>query len=256
MDKKRILAQIQTQYFKILGNNLVGIYVHGSIAFDCFNPACSDIDFLVVVCDEPTLDEKIALIRVLHELDADAPQKGFEMSVVLLEDCQKFRHPTPFSLHFSNAHKTRAFTDPAEYCRTMNGVDPDLAAHFTVIRAVGIVLYGAPIEDVFAPVPKQAYIDSIYGDVCDAETDIYDNSVYIILNLCRVLAYLRDEAVLSKAQGGEWGIQNLPNEWHGLLHAATESYTGSTAFTTTENLGQFAKFMLNLINQQIKAPEV
>jgi streptomycin 3"-adenylyltransferase len=33
----------------ILGDNLHGIYLHGSLALGCFNPARSDIDVLVVV---------------------------------------------------------------------------------------------------------------------------------------------------------------------------------------------------------------
>ena len=33
----------------ILGNNLTGIYLHGSAAMGCFNDKKSDIDLLVVV---------------------------------------------------------------------------------------------------------------------------------------------------------------------------------------------------------------
>ena len=84
----------------------------------------------------------------------------------------------------------------------VHGLDRDLAAHFTVTRAVGVPLWGAPAADVFAPVPAADYLDSIWYDVEGAEDDILENPVYVILNLCRVLAYLRDGAVLSKAQAG------------------------------------------------------
>ena len=60
-----ILEQIKTSYQEILKDNLTGIYVHGSIAFGCFNWEKSDIDFLVVVKHAPSLQEKKALIRVL-----------------------------------------------------------------------------------------------------------------------------------------------------------------------------------------------
>ena len=46
------LDDLQTRYTAILASNLVGMYVHGSIAMGCFKPDSSDIDVLVVV-DQP-----------------------------------------------------------------------------------------------------------------------------------------------------------------------------------------------------------
>lgn len=90
----------------------------------------------------------------------------------------------------------------------MNGEDKDLAAHFTMIRKYGIVLYGEPVDSVFAPVPRENYIDSIYADIKNAKQDIMEDPVYITLNLCRVLAFLKDGLYLSKEEGesGAWNI--------------------------------------------------
>jgi predicted nucleotidyltransferase len=33
---------------EMLGSNLVGVYLHGSLAMGCFNPHASDIDVLVI----------------------------------------------------------------------------------------------------------------------------------------------------------------------------------------------------------------
>lgn len=85
----------------------------------------------------------------------------------------------------------------------MHGTDPDLAAHFTVIRSVGRALWGKPISAVFGDVPREAYLRSILADVSGAENDVA--SVYIVLNLCRVLAYAQDGMVLSKAAGRALG---------------------------------------------------
>ena len=52
MKEQVILSIISKEYQDILGDNLCGIYLHGSLAFGCFNWAKSDIDFLVVVYDE------------------------------------------------------------------------------------------------------------------------------------------------------------------------------------------------------------
>ena len=246
MNERDLLQQVCDAYRRILGEKLVGFYVHGSIAFGCFTWATGDIDFLVAVDAPLSQSEKEALIRVLLDLDADAPPKGFEMSVVLRDVCKPFQYPTPFELHFSNAHRARARADLSAYCRDMHGVDPDLAAHCTVIRHRGETLFGEPIEAVFGEVPRAAYADSILGDVGDAVQDIADNPVYVTLNLCRVLAYLTEDAVLSKQDGGEWGLTHLPEEYHPLLRAALAAYEGAP-FCTEYLPETFAREMLRRI---------
>lgn len=248
MTELEILEEVKTAYQSILSSKLVGIYVHGSIAFGCFRWDVSDIDFLVVVNAPLEQYEKEAMIQTLLELDPYAPPKGLEMSVVLDHVCSPFQYPTPFELHFSNAHKQRCRENLTEYCRTMNGVDSDLAAHFTVIHQVGQVLYGKPIQEVFAPVPKEAYLDSILGDIGDAEESIRENPVYYILNLCRVLAFLESGRVLSKAQGGHWGMEHLP-EYAPLIQTALNAYTAAAPIPASAPLIPFTRDMLARIHQ-------
>lgn len=219
-----LLRAIARAYHEGLGENLTGVYVHGSMAFGCYRPEESDLDFLVVVEHEPTDEQKLRLLEILLALNAYAPAKGFEMSVVLAKDCAAPVHPIPFCLHYSNAHREAVQRDAAAYIGWMKGVDPDLAAHFTVTRAVGKAVWGKPIEEVFGAVPREAYLHSILADVAEAETDVADNPVYVILNLCRVLAALREGAVLSKAQGGAWGLEKLPEAHHAAIRAALDAY--------------------------------
>lgn len=148
MKELEILNKIKASYQKILKDNLVGIYIHGSIAFKCFNWDKSDIDFLTVVSHAP-------------------------------------------SLH---------------------------------------------------------YLDSIKYDIENAVNEMDENPVYIILNLCRVLAYIRDGVVLSKEQGGIWGVKNLPETYGTVITDAKNSYCGNHPFTIdTEAKHCFAEYMLPLI---------
>ena len=237
-----VLNQIEDAYRRILEDALTGIYVHGSIAFGCFCWENSDIDFIVVINKEITHGQKRELIQTLLDLDAQAPQKGLEMSVVLEKYCNPFVYPTPFELHFSNAHRERCRKDLEEYCRTMHGEDKDLAAHFTVIRKAGITLCGKEIFAVFGEVPKEAYLDSIKGDVENAQSDILDDPVYIILNVCRVIAFIEEGLVLSKEQGGKWGMRNLPETFRPMIGKALQSYRGNGVFREEEeNLRSFAE---------------
>lgn len=243
-DEKKLLDVIVSEYKKILGDKHVGIYVHGSIAFGCFHWKKSDIDFLVVIEEVPSAEEKERLIEVLLELEKEAPPKGVEMSVVLEKYCNNFVYPTPFELHFSNAHMEKCRKDLSAYCKSMKGTDKDLAAHFTVIRSVGIVLCGKEITAVFGAVPREDYLDSIKCDIEDSENEILENPIYIILNLCRVLAYVEESRVLSKEQGGLWGLENLPARYEPVVRAALNAYGSDENFSADSKvMKDFSKYM-------------
>lgn len=225
-----LLRLIAREYREILGDNMTGVYVHGSMAFGCFSWKTGDIDFLVVTREEPDDHQKQRMLELLLQLDQFAPAKGFEMSVVRETDCLRPVHPIPFSLHFSNAHRASCRADMSAYIARMKGVDPDLAAHFTVTRAAGKVILGKPVDEVFGVVPREAYRASILYDVESAVEDVKENPVYVILNLCRVLAQLREGLVLSKEQGGLWGMEHLPAAHHRVIGAALASYRDGRPF--------------------------
>ena len=234
---------------EILRDNLVGVYLHGSLVMGCFNPQRSDIDLIIVV-DEPLSDPvKRAYMDMAVGLNSCGPAKGIEMSIVLRKVCKPFVYPTPFELHFSSGHLEWYRAHPNDYIREMNGTDKDLAAHFTIIRNRGRCLYGLPIEKVFGILPKRDYFDSIWFDVEEAREDIKENPPYVILNLARVLAYCREEAVLSKKEGGEWALLNLPPEFHSLIQNALNEYTKNENVVYDAELSEkYAEYMLNKIS--------
>lgn len=247
------VAQLFTEESKrILGDNLVGVYLHGSAVMGCFNPGKSDVDLLVVVKEEPTDTVKRAFMDMVVSLNETGPAKGIEMSIVERSVCKPFVYPTPFVLHFSKMHLDRYRNDPEDYIAKMKGTDRDLAAHITVIRARGVCLCGAPIDEVFGEIPKQDYMDSLWYDIADAEDDIAEDTMYLTLNLARVLAFLQDGSVLSKKEGGEWGLKNLPEKYHGLLREALSEYRGETPGYDISAAKEYAGAVLSLIRNNMQ----
>lgn len=247
MDIRELLGKITEEYRSALGNKTVGIYVHGSLAFGCFNPLKSDVDFIAAVNAPLSQAEKTALIGALLRLEKYAPEKGIEMSVVLERYCKDFIYPTPFELHYSIAHREAALADTEGFCAAMNGVDHDLAAHFTVIKSVGYAVFGREISEVFGEVPREHYLDSIMRDIGGAAEEISEAPVYFALNLCRALAYIREGAVLSKRQGGLWGTEHCPSEYSELLRRALECYNGAGELPAGLPTREFAEYMLGEI---------
>lgn len=217
----KILEQIKNEYKNILQDKLTGNYLHGSLAMGCFQPNISDIDFLVVVNDILTDKEKRRLIQSLIDLDDAKPAKGFEMSVLLLKDTKHFTYPTPFILHYSDSHKDK-FIQEGQLCE--NGKDPDLAAHITVLKNRGKVIWGQGIDTVFGDVSRDDYLNALVYDIDDAKAIMNENPVYFILNISRTLCYLREGKILSKVEGGQWGLNNLPVKFHGMIQKALKVY--------------------------------
>jgi len=230
---------------EILRSNLVGVYLHGSLAMGCFNPQKSDIDLIIVVDRSLSDAVKKAYLEMVVEHNAMGPAKGIEMSIVLRKVCKPFVYPTPYELHFSAGHLNRYRDDPDDYVRRMKGVDKDLAAHFTIINKRGRCLYGPPIEEVFAEVPSGDYLDSIWYDVEGAAEEITKYPMYLILNLARVLAFKEEGLVLSKKEGGDWALKHLPSKYHPLILDALSEYSESEEIVYNDVLAKhYAEYVL------------
>ena len=255
---KENLSRIPTQIIdgfvseseRIIADNLVGIYLHGSAVMGCYNPEKSDLDFIVVVKETMTDDVKQTFMDMVVALNAQTPGKGIEMSIVKKEVCDPLIYPTPFELHFSQMHINWYSDNPDDYIQKMKGTDKDLAAHFTVIKARGKCLLGLPINEVFGEVPEQYYMDSLWSDIEGAEDEITDNTMYLTLNLARVYAWTEEKKVLSKQEGGEWGLKNLPDKYHSLLQEALKEYKGIKPEYDMDLAVDYAKDMLSTIQSK------
>ena len=247
---EKVINEFINRSKEILQDNLTGIYLHGSAVMGCYNPQKSDLD-LIVVANEPMQDDvKRRFMDMVVGVNEAGPAKGIEMSVVTKNVCKPFVYPTPFELHFSVMHTGWYKDNPEDYIQKMKGTDKDLAAHFTIIGKRGKCLCGLPIEAVFAPVPKADYMDSIWEDIAEAREDILDNTMYITLNLARVLAYKKDGLILSKKEGGEWALNNVPEEYHTLIKAALSDYADSRTVTYDNALAKsYAEYMLHEIQK-------
>ena len=230
---------------EILRDNLVGVYLHGSAVMGCFNPAKSDIDLLVVVKEPLAAKTKRDFMELVVECNKLAPAKGIEMSILTRQACKPFVYPTPFELHFSVMHLGWYRDAPDDYVAKMQGKDKDLAAHVTILRRRGKCLYGFPVSEVFGDVPKEAYMDSIWNDIAEAGEDIAEDTMYLTLNLARVLAFWKEGIVLSKQEGGEWALQNLPEKFHPLLFDALREYREGAEISYDTGLAKaYAEYML------------
>ncbi len=235
---------------ELLGEILVGVYVHGSLALGGFTWAGSDIDVLIVVSDEPPFTVRRELIRRFLDLETICPRKGLELSIVLETDCREIRPSVPYCLHYSGAWREAYLRDMDKTLRELHGEDPDLPAHFAVANRACICLCGKAPAEVFAEVPPELYRESILFDVGNAAKDIFAHPVYVTLNLCRAIAFVRDGVILSKRDGAEWALLHLPERFAPLIGHAADCYRRGQPFSDDalrDHFADFAKTCLSLL---------
>lgn len=224
---------------EIEGDHLIGVYLHGSLALGCYQPGRSDLDLLVLVDEPPAPSQQRAWAQqLLSSSGAPAP---IEISFLHRSQYSPWRHPAPFSFHFSEEWRERTEqalqTTPCPDWHWQPATDPDLAAHLTVTRQRGLRLAGAPVVEALPALPWSDYLDSIGADLAWASARAADNPVYLALNACRVLAAVEGGLVLSKIEGVHWARAQLPAELAAVAAQAAAIYTGAAATAQGEPLG-------------------
>lgn len=185
-----------------LGDQLIGVYLHGSAAFGDWTDS-SDVDLLAVVADEPRADW-----RAIGGQLIDLPGAPLEMSVVEQSAAAEPSAPWPFLLHVG---------DQRVVLGDERDGDADLLLHYAVTRARGMTVTGPPVEEVFGAVPasdvRAALADELSWGLEHSDT------TYAVLNACRAHAFVATGRFLSKLEGARWGQLNL-SAYGDLIRAA------------------------------------
>jgi streptomycin 3"-adenylyltransferase len=249
---REILKETLSSVHSILRDNLIGIYLYGSLAMGCFHPGSSDIDVILVVRERLSKEQRKKIIEYLKR----ACSKGtrIELSIISEDVLRDPRYPIMVDLHY-------------EYWGNIfeNEEDNEILSNLYTTRKRGFRVWGAPIGDVFSKIPAQYHLRSVIEDIEHTRRHLhetpervgYNVTVYWVLNSCRILAFIREEKVLSKLEGGLWGLANLPKEYHNLVEQALSCYQGKKKHHTwkRKELDAFADYMTDIILRESKLKE-
>jgi predicted nucleotidyltransferase len=208
---------------EVLGDDLVGAYVHGSLALGCFNEARSDVDLIAVTARQLTDDERYAVADLF--LRISARPYGLEAHVVTTDQLRPWRYPPPYDFHYGESHRERLALDPEAALERPAQGDPDLAAHFDVVQARGAALLGPPAAELFPEVPRADLEDALRRDLQWCRS--VRSALYGVLSPCRVWAALATGELHSKASGASWALPRLPADLRPPVERALASYCGA-----------------------------
>ena len=218
----------------LLGENLLGVYLHGSLAHGCFNPATSDVDIVFVVT-EPCPEKMMIPILDAHR----AAELMLDATFVTTDQLRVTQALLP--VLFLVKENRRIVP--------MSAGSRDFLAYRQDIHERGIALAGPDPRILFDPVPW-ALLEEYFAFLAPHVRPFFKNPV---LMLCRILYAKQRHALCSKREAGEWALGALRPEWRPLVAKALRQYIGPASETremsNEEDLTRFEEYCISLITE-------
>jgi aminoglycoside adenylyltransferase-like protein len=223
----------------ILGKNLVGIYVYGSLTQRAFNPRRSDVDCIVVT-------------------NRELSEAQFRRAGVWLTRVAE-SNPWARRLQIMFLIKNEIFTMDSKGCLFQfgrlqrSGSDGNPIIWMNVLES-GLVLYG-PQPQSFVPVitpwilflALEREVGYLREEIVEKPESKWRNvpsyRAYAVLTLCRILYSFRKGKIVSKPRAARWAIKYLPEEWNEIiLQALDRNDEGLATDIALLRIAQFIDF--------------
>ncbi len=210
-----ILELLLASHQSILGTNLVGFYLYGSLVLGDFDADISDIDLVAALSSDIDGSE----FEALQKMHADFAQQHrawdgrIEVCYISLAALNTVRSRT----------STIANISPGESFH-MRESSREWLSDWYLVRERGVTLFGPSPKEIIEPISKEEFIQAIkaharaWGEwIHDMHT--WKGHAYAILTMCRALYTCTNGEQVSKKQAGLWVQQTLP-QWSQLIRNA------------------------------------
>ncbi len=211
----RILSQLIEGLNDILREQLVGVYLYGSLITGDFEFKVSDIDLVVALTD--SLDDRLfAALHLLHtEVAQNFPDwdNRLELAYISQPALQTFRTRT----------SAIGIISPGEPFHLIQA-GSDWLISWYALRETGIALQGPPIRTLIKPIAEDDWLESVREHVCHYRESVkkpHGSAAlsYIVLTAARGLYTLEHRHAVSKIKAAEWALQAMP-KWAHLIELA------------------------------------
>ena len=244
-DVNEVLYALTDGCMHLFRDNLVGVYLFGSLSYGDFNPDSSDID-LFVVLKQPASEDELTGIQRLHKLvETEYPKwaKRVECSytpLAMLHNTLPPEQPRPY-------YGEGWLYEEAQY-------GSEWIINLYLLYQHGIALLGPGFRQLIDPVSiedvRQACIRDLYREWEPKLRDPgwLDDShyqSYLVLNLCRILYTVLRGETGSKKVSAAWVKRQYP-QWHDLIETAERWRYGVEMPRRDETLA-FLRFVVRLI---------
>lgn len=229
-DLKELLEDIASDFPTLLRDNLVGIYVWGSLSHGAFDAACSDVDCVAVTRRE--LDS-----RQFSDLDAWFTKKAEQ---------NRWTHRIDMRFVIEGE-----FLDKTSRCCGFYPYLGKLTRHasdgnpiiWINIAECGITLWGQDAKQIAPVVSRQCLNDALLLELNYLKDDLTSNAgdrsskafihnAYAVLTACRILYTAQHGSLVSKERAYSWAMETVPPFWRNIIDAARQNRMKNGGSTT------------------------
>jgi predicted nucleotidyltransferase len=205
------LDQLVVALREVLGDDLVGVYLHGSAALGGLKPS-SDLDVIAVSGRRLAAVEKHSLALRLGGISKQPRSLDFDL--VVHPEIRPWHYPPQFDFHYS------------EWWPGMRDRDTntDLAVLITMLLRADTSLYGPAPGTVFDPVPEEDFRRTTLAAADEVVLDLEGDTRNVLLTLARIWASLETGDLLPKDRAATWALERLPDEHKPVLERARRLY--------------------------------
>lgn len=202
-DINAVLLQLLTSVQTALGDQFIGMYLHGSLASGDFDPQSSDIDFVVVTAGA-LLDELIPVLAALHARLIDSGRSWATKLEGTYFPQQQLRRYSPSAALYPSLNEASFY---------MGGHGSDWVIQSHILREQGIVLAGPAPRDLIDPLAPddlrramRSLLHEWWAPMLHDTVRLRSNEyqAYAILTMCRALYTLETGAIVSKPVAARW----------------------------------------------------
>lgn len=218
-DINALLDRLLAGARSVLGADLVGLYLHGSLATGGFNPETSDVDFLAATAG-PLPEEIVDRLAAMHqELALRSPWAAeLEGSYI----------PRPALRRYNPARARHPRLEHGSSTLRVEQHDSDWVINRYVLREHGVVITGPDPETLIDPIGPNELRHAVRNllwwwelqleDTTRLETGRYQ--AYAVLTMCRVLYMLEHGDVAPKPEAAFWAQGAISQPWPPLVERA------------------------------------
>lgn len=248
-DINDIFTMLSKSLKDILNNQLIGIYLTGSLTYGDFDRGSSDIDFLVILQNRLS-DEQRDKIKKLHDKIATKNPlwaKRIECSYITEDMLVNIEPPT----------NPRPYINGGQMWNPDPPYGNEWLLNLYVLYECGIALVGPdPKILIKHPISIKLVRDASQKDFHQEwEPLLKDSSplkdshfqAYVILTLCRILHREKNDTVTSKRVASAWVKKTYGKSWHNLIIKA-ENWQHGQEMNEIEETLNFIRFISHEIN--------
>ncbi len=216
----QVILSLMQELQRILGSNLIGLYVYGSLVTGDFDPATSDIDLLAALSD-PLDEQTFAALKQMHD------DLGMRYPL--------WANPSRIEVHYWSLAGLRTFKTQANAMAVISPGEPlhmiEAGRHYLlnlyVVQQHGLTLHGPAPSSLMEPISRAEFVASVREHVrqwpawVTSSRDWRPAQAYAILTLCRALYGVVHGEQVSKLRAARW-VQGYAPAWAGLIADALQ----------------------------------